>query len=386
MKFRYLAIQCVWWCLVGLYPFLLWAAPPNVVLNQSLHFSTPDGTSVIIGPGKFLIEQSGPTKLTLTPAGGQSRVTIQARSLTHEQYELFSPMSLTRPQKEEEYLVELLLPGGVLLQAKGTTTPPSEPTTIDIPGPPPSVQNIQEPEEPSSTSSSSTKPPPSPQQELETTDKPQSPSPNIESLPFYRAPNLAIQVTRVVIDEHESGHSPLYLAPLSPDHIGLTMFEQPTLFWFIAHPTTQPVDLRITDEEETHMVLDIRMLPPIQPGIHKVALKDYGIHLQPHITYQWNIILQGANAGEHHSSTGWLMRIPPPSGVTTMAHLPVLDSTPAEPLIQAGLWYDALWALSERIRSHPTDSTALMQRASLFEQVGLLTPAQQDRARIPPVP
>lgn len=383
MKFRYLAIRCVWWCLVGFYPLLLWAAPPNVVLNQSLHFPRPDGTSVIIGPGKFLVEQSGPNELALTPEGGQARLTIQAQSLTHEQYELFSPMSLTRPQKEEEYLVELLLPGGVLLQARGTTTPPSEPTTIDNHDPAPSVQHIQEPEEPSSTSSSSIKPPPSPQPEHETTDKPKPTFSTIESLLFYRAPNLATQGTRVVIDKHESGHTPLYLAPLSPDHIGLTMFEQPALFWFIAHPTTQPVDLRITDEEETHMVLDIRMLPPIQPGIHKVALKDYGIRLQPHVTYQWNIILQGANPGEHHSTTGWLMRIPPPSDVTTMAHLPVLDSTPAEPLIQAGLWYDALWALSERIRSHPADFTALMQRAALFEQVGLLTPARQDRARIP---
>jgi hypothetical protein len=142
------------------------------------------------------------------------------------------------------------------------------------------------------------------------------------------------------------------------------------------------VDVLITDEGNTQRLLDVRMLPPIRPGIHKVELKDYGIRLQPNTTYQWTIILQGNTPGEHYSTSGWIMRVSPPANVAAIAQLPSITSTPLRPLVEAGLWYDAIWALSERIQTQPTDTTSLNQRANLFEQVGLLPPAQQDRAHL----
>jgi hypothetical protein len=160
------------------------------------------------------------------------------------------------------------------------------------------------------------------------------------------------------------------------------MFEQPALFWFIAYPTSQPVDVMITDESNTQRLLDVRMLPPIQPGIHKVDLRDYGIRLQLNTTYQWKIVLQGLNPGESHTTSGWIMRVSPSANVATLANLPSIHATPTKPLLEAGLWYDAIWALSERLHTDPTDTLALTQRANLFEQVGLHPPAKQDRAHL----
>jgi len=162
------------------------------------------------------------------------------------------------------------------------------------------------------------------------------------------------------------------------------MFEQPALFWFIAQPASKPVDVMITDEGNTQRLLDVRMLPPIRAGIHKLELKDYGIRLQHNTTYQWKIILQGNTPGDNsYTTSGWIMRVSPPSNVAAIAQLPSMTSTPPRPLVEAGLWYDAVWALSERIQTQPTDTTSLIQRADLFEQVGLLPPAQQDRAHLP---
>jgi hypothetical protein len=379
-----LAFHCVLLCLMGLAPALLWAASPNVVLSRALHFSSPDGTSVTLGPGKYFIEQSGPSALRLTPEGDKPGITIQAESLTHEQYELFSPMAFTRPQKDDAYLIELLLPGGVRLEAKGSTNAPVEPPQIaKAPTPAPEPPIVQEPEAPVPYQMPAVSPSQPPQEE----SPPSLPSPADSSSPDnslpYRAPDLPSQATRVVVDEHEPGKEPLYLSVLSPDHIGLTMFEQPALFWFISQLSSQPVDVMITDEGNTQRLLDVRMLPPIRPGIHKVELKDYGIRLQHNMTYQWKIILQGNTPGTSYTTSGWIMRVSPPSNVAAIAQLPSMTSTPPRTLVEAGLWYDAIWALSERIQTQPTDTTSLTQRANLFEQVGLLPPAQQDRAHLP---
>lgn len=371
-------------CLAGLTPNFLWAAPPNVVLSHALHFSSAEGTSVTLGPGKYFVEQAGPSALRLTPEGNKPGITIQAESLTHEQYELFSPMALTRPQKDDEYLIELLLPGGIRLGARGSTKAPAEPPQIvKAPTPAPAPPPAQEPVVPLTAPTPTIIPPqPSPEEPPPSFPLPSTSLHLDDSLP-YQAPDLPTQATRIVIDAHDPGKEPLYLAVLSPDHIGLTMFEQPALFWFIGQLAAQPVDVMITDEGNTQRLLDVRMLPPIRPGIHKLELKDYGIRLQLNTTYQWKIILQGNTTEESYSTSGWIMRVSPPTNVAALTHFPAVNSLPLRYLVEAGLWYDAIWALSERIQSKPTDATSLTQRANLFEQVGLLPPAQQDRAHLP---
>jgi hypothetical protein len=374
-------------CLVIVSPASLWAAPPNVVLSRALHFSSPDGTPITLGPGKYLIEQAGPSEMLILPEGDKPGITIQAESLTHEQYELFSPMALTRPQKNNEYLIELLLPGGVRLVARGSTNAPAEsPTIAKTPAPPPSSL-AKEPEIATTLIPPDPIPPPTIQTETPVAmASPADPSSamtkSVDTTLAYQAPIVSAQGPRVVVDEQEPGKDPLYLSVLSPDHIGLTMFEQPALFWFIAQQTSQPVDVMIMDEGNTHILLDVRMLPPIRPGIHKVDLKDYGIRLQLNTTYQWRITLQGNTPEARFPTSGWIMRISPPANVSSIAHFPSITSIPPRPLIEAGLWYDAIWALSERIQSDPIDMTALQQRADLFEQVGLLPPAQQDRSHL----
>lgn len=373
--------HCMFWCLAGLAPAILWAASPNVVLSRALYFSSSDGTSVTLGPGKYYIEQSGLSELRLTPEGDKPVATLQAESLTHEQYELFSPMALTRPQKEDEYLIELLLPGGIRLVARGSTKAPPEPPKIATP-PTPAPPIAQEEEAPITAATPAFISPQTHPEDNKTSSALHQESPSPENTLSYNAPDQPSPATRVVVDESQPGQEPLYLSVLSPDHIGLTMFEQPALFWFIAHPTSQPVDVMITDESHTQRLLDVRMLPPIQPGIHKVDLKDYGIRLQLNTTYQWKIILQGNTPGESYSTSGWIMRISPPTPLAAIAQLPSMTSTPPRSLVEAGLWYDAIWALSERIHTHPTDVASLTQRANLLEQVGLIPPAQQDRAHL----
>ena len=382
MKHSLLNIILMLWC-VGLTFAPALAGQPNVVLSRALHFSSPDGSPITLSPGKYFIEQAGPNELRLTREGVQpgSGTIVHAESLTHEQYELFSPMALTRPQKNDEYLIELLMPGGIRLEAKGSTQVPSS-GTQSVSVPQPSTSPVVPPSPPTNVPEPSMPSPP-----LSTTiEQPESPS--IPSVPpttsspalAYQPPSLPSQGKRVVVNQQATGEGPLFLSVISPDHVGLTIFEQPALFWFIGNQTDHPVDVIITNENNTHLLLDVRMLPPIQPGIHKVELKDYGIKLQADTTYQWKIMLQGETQGDALVTSGWIRRVEPPSNLVNLTNSSVMNSAPVQPLVEAGLWYDAFWALSERIQTNSLNTTYLDQRASLLEQVGLLPPAELDRS------
>ena len=146
-QWQWIVCFCI---LSGLASFIgpppLLAGPPNVVLSRAIHFTTMDGNPVTLSPGKYLVEQAGPTELRVTAVADNKEFLIQAEALSHEQYELFSPMALTRPSRNQEVLIALYLPGGVRLEARGSSkelpkpTPvpelPKIPQTAELPAPP----------------------------------------------------------------------------------------------------------------------------------------------------------------------------------------------------------------------------------------------------------
>jgi hypothetical protein len=119
--------------------------PPNVVINRGIHFPTVNGNPVTLSPGKYLVEQAGLQELRVTAVADKQEFLIQAEALTHEQYELFSPMALTPYGKNHEFLINLFLPGGVRLEAKGSSNEfpkpipgqglPQIPQIVETPGP-----------------------------------------------------------------------------------------------------------------------------------------------------------------------------------------------------------------------------------------------------------
>jgi hypothetical protein len=43
--------------------------PTRIQLDQAVHFDTPDGTDVVVGPGAYRVEQATGSQLRLIPAG-----------------------------------------------------------------------------------------------------------------------------------------------------------------------------------------------------------------------------------------------------------------------------------------------------------------------------
>jgi hypothetical protein len=169
------------------------------------------------------------------------------------------------------------------------------------------------------------------------------------------------------------------VAVLAPDHVGLTTREQPTLHWFLTPDATAPVEITVVDPARSQPLLALTLPPPVRAGIHGVRLADHGVRLSPGIQYQWSVavVLDPDRRSRDVVASGAVERVEPPepvrarAGQATAAELPFVYA-------DAGLWYDAVTALSERVEAAPGDETPRRQRAALLEQVGLREAAAFD--------
>jgi len=180
------------------------------------------------------------------------------------------------------------------------------------------------------------------------------------------------------------GESGPVMLPLAPDHVGLTTQTQPTLYWYLSKPTNYPIEFTLVDVKATTPILERRLSSSNQAGIQAIRLADYGISLVPGVTYRWYVsLIYGSEASSRDLVAGGAMEV---AGGTVelvdQAEARRLTDTVKGDQVQrfaeAGLWYDAINAVSDQIQGHPQDRMFRMQRASLLEQVGLREVAEYE--------
>jgi hypothetical protein len=154
--------------------------------------------------------------------------------------------------------------------------------------------------------------------------------------------------------------------------MGLTVSEQPSLYWAISNATTLPVELAVMDPRKTEPVLEKRLPSPVTAGVHRIRLADYGVRLDPGVAYRWSVtvvpdanrrsrdILAGATIERVETQAELREKV----GRSEKDRLPFLYA-------ESGLWYDALAAISELIETAPQDSALQKQRDALLSQAGL---------------
>jgi hypothetical protein len=160
---------------------------------------------------------------------------------------------------------------------------------------------------------------------------------------------------------------------LAPGHTGLTVREQPDLYWFASDVVTNPVELTLTLEKGDTPVLEKRLAVPTKAGIQKVCLSDYGVKLIPGERYSWSIalVLDPNRRSKDIIAIGSIERVERadmnPAALTAA---PTTDSF--YQFASDGLWYDAVMAISEMIEKAPADQALRKHRADLLDQVDLL--------------
>lgn len=191
-------------------------------------------------------------------------------------------------------------------------------------------------------------------------------------MPVYKPPLRGAPGGRVGGGTRAPGRAVFVLTVLAPDHTGLTVREQPSLYWFISSPTSSPVELTVMDPGAIKPILETRIPSPIQPGLHEIRLADHGVRLLPGVAYRWfvAVVPDPDRRSKDILSGGAIERVEPPEGFSAKlarSHKVELPFLYAE----AGFWYDALTATSELIETTPNDQGLRRQRASLITQVGL---------------
>ncbi len=162
------------------------------------------------------------------------------------------------------------------------------------------------------------------------------------------------------------------ISVLAPDHVGLTLLEQPVLFWFA--PTKQNLSYEFTLIAETaeSPAVEVKLPQPSQPGIQQIKLSDYNVKLSQGERYQWSVsvIMDPEEPSANIVAKGVIERIdrnkleqPLPNGLS--------KADAPKRYAEAGLWYDAVMAFSDQIQSDPGNVDLRQQRASLLEQGGL---------------
>jgi hypothetical protein len=190
--------------------------------------------------------------------------------------------------------------------------------------------------------------------------------------PVYKPPQRGAPGGRVGGGTRGVQREVFVLSVLAPDHSGVTVSEQPSLFWYISAPTSLPIEITIMDPSETKPILETKIPSPTQPGIHRVRLADYGIRLSPGEPYRWYVtVVPDAERRSKDILAGGAIEL---TAVPDSLKAKISKADKQDwPLIyaEAGIWYEALAAISDLIDASPNDASLRKQRLSLLSQVGL---------------
>jgi len=208
-----------------------------------------------------------------------------------------------------------------------------------------------------------------------------TPKPTSEKAPAkvrFRPPTQAAPSVRLTGGSRGSGDTRLELDVLAPDDVGLTTQPQPSLFWYQSRRANAEFELTLLQENEIRPTLQVFMDRPMEAGIHRLRLSDHGVTLAIGIEYQWVLALvhDPDNRSRDLVSSGVIKRIEPAAELKRELEQSPTGSQAAV-YADAGIWYDALAALSDRIEASPEDRLLRDARVDLLRQVGLNAPVDQ---------
>jgi hypothetical protein len=224
---------------------------------------------------------------------------------------------------------------------------------------------------------------PSPSASPSPAAKVESSTPPTTSKLFYKPPADAGKIpTRVSGGARGENGLDTTLFALVPDHLALTTQAQPSLFWFQSKPAKAKFELTVVEPKNPKPLLSLTSPGADKAGIHRVKLARYKVELRPDVTYEWSVAIvpDAESRSKDVIAKGVIKRINPPGDLAARTEK-VNDLERATAYAQAGIWYDALDAISNAIEAHPDDASLRDQRASLLKQAGLSEAAALDNKK-----
>lgn len=159
---------------------------------------------------------------------------------------------------------------------------------------------------------------------------------------------------------------------LAPNHVGLTVREQPTLYWYLSKPTSYRIIIKIIENQTKSSIFEKQNYLPAPRGVQPIRLADYKVHLSPHTEYRWSVtaVPDPEDRSKDIRAGGLIERIEVSESLRSKLAQAKKGEIP-QIYAEAGIWYDALMAISDLIDATPGDTVLRKQRSGLLEQVGL---------------
>jgi len=206
-------------------------------------------------------------------------------------------------------------------------------------------------------------------------DKPATTS----GMPVYKPPKRGAPASRVGGGTRGMGDRP-HLVILAPDHTGMTVQAQPTLYWYLSRPATTHLEVTVINDNSIDPVLEKTLPSARSAGIQSVDLGKHGVNLKPGVEYRWFVALVPDNNQRSNDiiASGTIQRTSASSSLKSRLASAASASARASAYAEEGIWYDAIDTLSTAIDKQG-DSSLRQQRAALLEQIGLNEVAEYDR-------
>jgi len=165
---------------------------------------------------------------------------------------------------------------------------------------------------------------------------------------------------------------------LAPAHTGLTVAAQPTLYLYVAEPGTVRVRVMraasLADAPLATGQIDVAAAPAIVP----LSLLGLNATLRPGTAYEVIVSMYDGRSGAMRGGdSAMIERVSEPAGLSAAQTGAPLAR--ARLFAKAGLWFDAVGAVSEAVNAAPASPAARGHRAALLEQAGLGAIAEFDR-------
>jgi hypothetical protein len=188
----------------------------------------------------------------------------------------------------------------------------------------------------------------------------------------FRPPSSGAPSVRLTGGSRGTGEAAITLDVLAPDDVGLTTLEQPSLFWYQSAPSNARFELTVLQEKQVKPLLQVKENRASKAGIQRLRLSDHGVRLARGIEYQWVVALitDVENRSTDLVASGVIKRVEPSAELKKSVEAAGPGARGAA-YAEAGIWYDALAALSDSIEAEPGNKALEEARADLLRQGGL---------------
>lgn len=198
--------------------------------------------------------------------------------------------------------------------------------------------------------------------------------------PEYKPPQRGAPARRVGGSSRGVGGPLPRIMLLAPDHVGFTISETPSLYWYLSKPTSVRVEVILIDDKGELPLVEYAVTNANGPAVHRIDLAAHGVKLRPEVEYQWSVsIVPDPNERSNDVMAGGVLkRVAVPATVAARRAAGAAKEELARLFAGEGIWYDAIGLYSELIDQRPGDKTLRGARAALLEQVGLREIAEFD--------